>query len=160
MNPGRNPSVLHRGTTAGMFSPVEGGKVEDYKVWEAPEAPTGKKGAEVPEHLRDLWQRSVSGMDPGHVANVTWLLSEFADVFSKGDGDLGRTDLVKHRIETGDARPIRQRLRRQPACNQEEIARQVDGLLDRGIVEPSDSPWASNVVLVRKKDGSQRFCVV
>ena len=42
---------------------------------------------------------------------------------------------------------------------QEEIARQVQDLLSNGMIELSDSPWASNVVLVNKKDGTKRFCV-
>ncbi len=66
---------------------------------------------------------------------MTKLISEFQDVFSKGDDDLGQTDLVEHRIDTGNARPIRQRLRRQPNCNQEEIAKQVKDLVDRGVVD-------------------------
>ena len=80
-------------------------------------------------------------------------------MFPKGETDLGRTNLVKHQIETGDAQPVKQRLRRQPECNQEEIFQQVDKLMDRGIIEPSDSPRASDVVLVYKKDGTKRFCV-
>ena len=37
--------------------------------------------------------------------------------------------------------------------------RQVKELQQRGVIEPSDSPWAANVVLVQKKDGTKRFCV-
>jgi hypothetical protein len=42
------------------------------------------------------------------------LLEEYSDVFSKGERDLGRTDVSKHRIDTGDAALVRQSLRRQP----------------------------------------------
>ena len=41
----------------------------------------------------------------------------------------------------------------------QEIARQLQGMQENGIIEPSKSPWASPVVLVRKRDGSHRFCV-
>ena len=37
--------------------------------------------------------------------------------------------------------------------------RQVEELQKQGVIEPSDSPWAANVVLVKKKDGTRRFCV-
>ena len=86
-------------------------------------------------------------------------LHEFADVFSKSEYDLGCTGLAKHTIDTGDARPIRQTLRRQPFAHLETIDKQVQDMLKTGIIEPSQSPWVSNVVIVTKKDGSARFCV-
>ena len=70
-----------------------------------------------------------------------------------------RTHLVEYRIDTGENRPIRQPLRRHPFQHLEDIDRQVDEMTKHGIIEPAASPWASNVVLVRKKDGSLRFCV-
>jgi len=67
--------------------------------------------------------------------------------------------LLEYRIDTGDRRPIRQPLRRHPFQHLEAIDRQVDEMRQHDIVEPAASPWASNVVLVKKKDGSLRFCV-
>ena len=61
---------------------------------------------------------------------------------------------MKHHINTGDARPVKERPIRYPYCNQQEIQRQVSDLEKRGVIVPSDSPWAANVVLVDK-----RFCV-
>jgi len=72
---------------------------------------------------------------------------------------MGRTSLVEHTIDTGDYRPIRQGFWRQPLAQLEEVDRQVDTLVANDYVEPAASPWASNVVLVRKKDGSHILCV-
>merc|ERR1712035_133700 len=55
--------------------------------------------------------------------------------------------------------PIRQPPRRLPIHKRLEAQRQVDQMLEDGVIEPSHSPWSSPVVLVRKKDGSVRFCV-
>jgi len=72
---------------------------------------------------------------------------------------MGRTNLVEHTIDTGSNRPIRESLRRHPRAHLDEIDRQVDELLQNDFVEPAASPWAYNVVLVKKKDGSFRLCV-
>jgi len=53
-------------------------------------------------------------LDQTEHREVHHLLCEFADIFSTGPHDLGCTDLVKHRINTGEAPPIRQPLRRFP----------------------------------------------
>ena len=90
---------------------------------------------------------------------VRALLHENEEIFSNGEYDIGRTPLVECRIDTGAHRPIRQPLRRQPFEYLDTIDEQVAEMADHGIIEPAASPWASNVVLVRKKDGSLRFCV-
>ena len=86
------------------------------------------------------------------------LFREFSDVFSRGEDDLGNTPLLEHVIETHGP-PLRQPYRRQnPAVRREEMA-QVQQMLSSNVIRPSNSPWASPVVMVRKKDGSLRFCV-
>jgi len=87
------------------------------------------------------------------------LLQENEAIFSKGEYDIGRTPLVEYRIDTVEHRPIRQPLRRHPFKHLETIDKQVTEMEEHGIIEPTASPWASNVVLVRKKDGSLRFCI-
>ena len=62
-------------------------------------------------------------------------------------------------IDTGDAPPRRQPVRRTPFAVRTEIARQLREMQSQGVIEPSSRPWASPVVLVRKKDGSLRFCI-
>ncbi|UYV63183.1 K02A2.6-like [Cordylochernes scorpioides] len=91
--------------------------------------------------------------------NARAFLKKNQDVFSSGDGNLGRTDLVQHRIYTGDARPIRQPPRRLPMAKQEEVTGLLRKMKRDGIIEKSNGPWSSPVVLVTKKDGTTRFCV-
>ncbi|KRZ50459.1 Retrovirus-related Pol polyprotein from transposon 17.6 [Trichinella nativa] len=70
-----------------------------------------------------------------------------------------RTSLVTHRIETGEARPIKQPPRRLPVSQRSVMERLVGQMLESGVIEPASGPWSSPVVVVRKKDGSPRFCV-
>ena len=86
------------------------------------------------------------------------LLLTNADVFADDDNP-GRTDMVKHRLNTGNSPPIRQPVRRIPAHKREEARHLLQDMLAKGVIQPSCSPWASPIVLVPKKDGSVRFCI-
>lgn len=87
------------------------------------------------------------------------LLGRHANLFTKSDDDLGRTGLAKHAIDTGENKPIREVPRRLPEHMNAEVEKHVKDMLKHGVIEPSNSPWSSRVVLVKKKDGSTRFCV-
>jgi hypothetical protein len=77
--------------------------------------------------------------------------------------EIGCTSQVKHTIETGDARPIKRNPYRVPQALKSVVEDHIDDMLDKGIIEPSMSPWSSSIVLVQKKTkrGSikYRFCV-
>jgi len=87
------------------------------------------------------------------------LLRRHGPIFSRHEYDIGRTPWVEHTIDNGEHRPIRQLLRRHPFEHLEQTDRQVEKMARNGIIEPASSPWASNVVLVKKKDRTLRFCV-
>ena len=90
---------------------------------------------------------------------VEALLVEFADVFDRLADDLGRTSIVSHEINTSGTRPIHQHPRRLPLSQRVEAEAEIANMLQRGVIEPSSSPWASHIVLVCKKDGTTCFCV-
>ena len=87
------------------------------------------------------------------------LIRAFNDIFSKNDEDIGLTARVKHQIELSNPVPFKQRHRRIPLSMIDEVRNHIQQLLTSGVIRRSKSPWASNVVLVRKKDGQLRMCI-
>ncbi|CAC5402085.1 Transposon Ty3-I Gag-Pol polyprotein,Transposon Ty3-G Gag-Pol polyprotein [Mytilus coruscus] len=87
------------------------------------------------------------------------LAEENQNLFASSDVDLGRTNLVKHEINTGNARPFKEPPRRTPYHLNKVVNDNLDKMLQKGIIEPSYSPWAAGIILVKKKDNSYRFCV-
>ena len=76
-------------------------------------------------------------------AKLISLLEEYHDVFSLEEGERGETDLVQLHIDTGDAQPQTQAACRIPFAVRREVARQLQQMQANGIIQPSDSPWAS-----------------
>lgn len=90
---------------------------------------------------------------------VKSLLKENSNVFSKGLLDLGKTDLVQHKIELEDETLFKQPYRRIPPNMLKGVREHVKEMLDSGVIRESKSNYSSNVVLFRKSDGSLRFCI-
>ena len=82
-----------------------------------------------------------------------------ADVFSKNDLDLGKCNILKHNIKITDPQPLKERYRRIPCHLYEEVKAHLQEMVEVGAIRRSFSPWASGVVLVRKKDGGLTFCI-
>jgi len=86
------------------------------------------------------------------------VLSTYADCISMGPWDLGSAKGVKHTIDTGSAQPIQVSRRRVSFHKRQEMGCQVDEMLEAQIIEPSESPWSSPVVLVAKPDCTTLLC--
>ena len=87
------------------------------------------------------------------------LLVDSADVFAKTDLDLGKCNIIKHAIKITDPQPFKEHYRRIPPHLYEEVKAHLQEMVEVGAIRKSFSPWASAVVLVRKKDGGLRFCI-
>ena len=95
---------------------------------------------------------------PDQVEIFRQLLVEYRDVFSTKSEPLGQTDVVQHEIKTSGP-PIKTRYRRVPTGLKDEAIQEENRMKQLGVIEPSESPWAAPVVLVRKRDGTLRYCI-
>ena len=84
---------------------------------------------------------------------------KYHHIFAVDDLELGKTDIVKHHIRLDDYTPFKERYRRIPPHQYDEVRKHLNEMLELGAIRKSQSPWASAVVLVQKKDGSLRFCI-
>ena len=87
------------------------------------------------------------------------LLQENVDVCASSQMDIGRTDLLKHEINTANSAPVAQQAYRSNPVKKEFIEKEVADMEERKLIRRSMSPWAAPVVIVEKKDGTKRFCV-
>jgi len=151
LNVSGTAKVIKKGETIARCELVAA--ISDCSV--EPEKEQGRPSHELKARL-GKWTANLE-MSEREEANK--LFQNYYTVFS-GEGKLnGRTSVVKHHINTGDAKPIRQRPRRVPLAKRGEMEELISDMRESGVIEPSESPWCSPVVLVTKKDGNTRFCV-
>ena len=89
------------------------------------------------------------------------LLKEYHDIFSLEKCDMGHTNATKHKIvlKDPDTPPFKECFCQILPPQLDEVRERLKLMLDAGVIQPSNSPWCNAVVLVRKKDGSLRFCI-
>src|SRR5687767_161302 len=90
---------------------------------------------------------------------VHQLMRKYNHLFTKNEKDLGRTNLAKHIIDTGDHKPIKEAAYRVNPNKKEVIEKEIKTMLEKGVIRRSNSPWSSPVTLVLKPNGKWRFCI-
>ena len=153
LNPSLAPIKMHANERIGQFQPL-GSQV--------PLPATAQVSAVVPTPqntaLRQM-EQGIQGLTETEKSKLHHLLEEYTDIISASEEDMGRTNVVRHTINTGDANPVRQPPRRLPFHQRSMVKQMLDDMFSKGIIEPAAGPWSSPIVLVPKKDGSIRFCV-
>ena len=160
-------TTLYKGTNIATCEPVE----EIFSPEERTNHRTDLRAAvcqasdvratdhDLPNYLQDLYSRCTTYLDDEQREQLVALLMRHQDAFATSSEDLGKTAVYTHKIDTGTSKPIKQPARRLPIHQKKEAEEEINKMLAKEIIEPSSSPWASPIVLVRKKDGTIRFCV-
>ena len=90
-------------------------------------------------------------LDASQLQELEALVSDFQDTFSTGRQDPGRTNVTYHQIDTGKAAHIKQAPRRLPIHRRQKVEHLINEMQEQGVIQPSQSPWASPIVLVQKR---------
>ena len=159
-------NVSHLGTTDLSISRItvkvtEGlveSRSEDEDDGTVPEDVLLQEVTGMPSHPEELYMTTARTIIEEPVRHsLRSLLIRPQDVFIISKLDLGTFQGIEHEINTAFAAPVRQHIR--PKGFQYEEKKCLDKQIEAGVVRPSSSPWASPTVLVRKPDGSVRYCV-
>ena len=156
LNPSSFPIVLHKQEVVGTLHSLD---EHNSMACSAGLDTQGSHNTSVQSIAKQLVDKVAEGVTDNEKDELKQLLLKYSGILSQYEGDLGRTDLVYHHIVTGDHKGIKQSGRRLPFHQREEVKELLDGMLERQVIEPSQGSWSSPVVLVKKKDGSTRFCV-
>ena len=148
MNVSPSPVKVYRGMKLGQITPRE-----SILIINQGDVKAHNNNSCAPDFNLDS-----SILSPSEEAKLLDLLSEYSDIFATQGTPPAQTTVVKHSITTTGA-PIRQPLRRTPVTLKDTINQEVTRMLQQGIVRPSTSPWSSPVVMVKKRDGTWRFCI-
>lgn len=101
----------------------------------------------------------MSTLSESEQSRVIALLTKYQSVFATYKGDLGCTTHISHEIPLTDEVPVRQSYRRIPPAEYEAVKAHIIQLLEKQVIRERCSPYASTIVLVKKKDRAMRLCV-
>ena len=121
--------------------------------------PECKHGCDqIPEHLQAMYAEAIAGLSKKEAKQVKKLILDYQDTFAAPDAPLGKCKVLEHHIDTGDAPPIKQCWRRFGAYHRGVIRKEVNTMMEKGVIKESTSSWSMPLVLVRKEDGTVRCC--
>ena len=162
-NKGEEAVCLKKGQVMGQIAPVTEATLRDLPQSEGDQVQGGAAVSQLTvgntnkdqrkAHLFDQLNLQVDHLSLNERQQLKELIASYSDVFALDSSELGTTGLVKHDINTRDHPPIKQPVRRTPFALRSKMDELVKEMLSQGVVKPSQSPWASPVVLVKKKDG-------
>ena len=101
----------------------------------------------------------VSHLPEDEVGELKLFLSKHRDIFALSTTEMGCTDVVTHKIELVDETPFKEKIRPIPPGAYDELKKHLAELLTAGVITESKSPFSSNMVLIRKRDGTLRLCI-
>ena len=138
-------------------------KEEEYLLKGTPHgglaSPPGFDGIAF-EQFNPVKDADVSHLSPERQAIVKRLIQKYLPAFAKSESDIGKTDILTHKIDVEGQEPIAQHYRPVAKHYQEPVEKMIKELLALGVImEAKQTSWASNIIVVKKRDtGKIRIC--
>ena len=110
-------------------------------------------------NIKELFPIRNDSLTDAEKESIYQILMRHSAIISGNKADLGEARDVQHFIDTGDHAPIRVPPRRLPFHKRDVVQKEVESMMASDVIEPSTPPWSAPVVLVKKKDSSERFCI-
>jgi hypothetical protein len=149
------PQTIYKNTCAAM-----GQTVLDQDIIPIGSLPRLESECEdaIPNQFQVILDRCQDQLANDQMEKLKGLLVSNQSVFSMFKFDLGLTNLVQHKIDTKDEKPVKIPPRRVPLAQRKEVETEIQKMLDNDIIQPSHSPWSTAMVVVKKPTGI-RICL-
>ena len=154
-NPGQDPSSTQVKLTATSTSQTP---IVDAEIMAKPLLPPIPEDRPLPKGLQAMVDRT-ENLTPDQRKSPENVLRKNHDVFAKDETSFGTCPWIKFTINTGDHKPIKLPARPIPLHYRQAVHDTIKKYLEMGTLVPSQSPWASPILCVPKKDGSVRVVI-
>ena len=152
--------TVYKGKSLGSFSVVGSAEIAAMNrvIANLPDYSQGQ----VPDKydVKEVTEQTQSSMDPQIRAQFLQLLLTFSDVLSKSESDIGKCDLVQHKVDLyPGSKPVKLSTRRMPMHFKKDLRQKIDNILEHKMITPCDSPYGSPAMLVPMKNGKLRLII-
>ena len=152
--------TVYKCTSLGSFSAVGYAEIAALnRVFaDLPDTPQGQ----VPDKydVKEVLKQTQSSMDPQIRAQFAQLRRTFSEVFSKSEWDIGKCDLVQHKIDLyPGSKQVKLPIRRKPMLLKKDIRQKIDKFLKHKLITPCHSPYSSPAMLVPEKNVKLRLVI-
>ena len=156
INNTNSPITLNKNTKIGQIVPINEEDIFDHDISVKNMSVSNNK---LPERLVPLLNNVHPSLTSEEREQLQDLLCNYQDVFAVDEYDIGNFTGISHKIELKDTLPVKLNMRKTPLHLVDEEETLIKKLLKAGIIQPSTSSYASAPVMLRKKNGSLRYCL-
>ena len=158
-NPGSSAVTVKADENVAIFSSIlriaDGRRKAEAEVDLIPEVDP----VSLPDYLVPVYEDGRTHLSDEEALKFKVFLQRRASTFSDPHGERGRTNLGEHSIVLTDNQPFKEASRNIPLFKRDLLDSEIQKLEEMGLIEKSQSPWSSQLVLVQKKDKTWRVCV-
>ena len=154
LNPKNERVTVQKGSQIAVREPLLEDGVQLALVSSIEQIPSTDISMEKQEQLWQIVLDAGDALSAEEQRQLYTVLLETDDLFAEQLDDCRCAEKIKHSINTGNAAPVRQPVRRIPPVRRKEVRKLLSDMLKKDVIQPSSSPWASPIMWVPKKDGS------